>query len=340
MTLRVAVIADDLTGALDSSTPFTLAGLKVVVATRPDALEAALAQTPDVLVVNSVTRAESPILAETVVTGIATQLAEAAPRIVFKKIDSRLKGNVRVETEAAAKVFDRSTLVVAPAVPDQGRVTVNGNVTGHGVDLPLPIAPLLPPTALIIDASNQDELDNLAAETDWQLALAVGARGLGTALAGIFGPFRQERFVPDPQTLFAIGSYDPITAAQVDRLGASVSRHKAPHGQLHERLRGLPAAIVSSGPIVGHNAAVSVRFAQSVARAIEQMIPHTVVVSGGDTALAVLDALGVVLVFPQGEVAPGLPWFLIERANHPSIRCIVKSGGFGGVTALADLLVT
>ncbi len=340
MTLKVAVIADDLTGALDSSTPFTLAGLSVVVATRPDGVAAALAQAPDVIVVNSVTRAESPILAATVVTRIASQLAEAGPNIVFKKIDSRLKGNVQVETEVTAKFLGRSAVVVAPAVPDQGRLTVDGKVTGHGVDQPLPIAPLFPQTTLIVDASDQSELDRLAATTDWQLTLAVGARGLGTALAKTFGLIRQERFAPEPKTLFAIGSHDPITAMQVERLGARVPRHDAPLGQLRELATCLPAALVSTGPFAGPDAVLSARFAQAVAREIERLAPHTVVLSGGDTALAVLDALGVALVFPQGEAAAGLPWFLIERENHPSIRCIVKSGGFGGATALADLLVS
>ncbi len=340
MSLKVAVIADDLTGALDSSTPFTLAGLNVVVATRPDGVAAALAQAPDVIVVNSVTRAESPMFAAAVVTRISAQLAAANPGIVFKKIDSRLKGNVQVETEATAKFFGRSAMVVAPAVPDQGRLTVDGKVTGHGVDQPLPTAPLFPQTTLIVDASDQSELDRLAATTDWQQTLAVGARGLGTALAKTFGPIRQERFAPEPKTLFAIGSHDPITATQLERLGARVPRYDAPLGQLSELATHLPAALVSTGPFAGPDAVLSARFAQAVAREIERLAPNTVVLSGGDTALAVLDALGVALVFPQGEAAPGLPWFLIERENHPSIRCIVKSGGFGGAFALADLLVS
>jgi len=338
MTIRVAVIADDLTGALDSSTPFALAGLSVVVATRPAGVAAALALAPDVVVANSVTRAEPSTTAAEVVSHIAHQLAGSRPGIVFKKIDSRLKGNVRVETEATAAAFGRSGMVVAPAVPDQGRLTVGGAVAGHGVATPLLIAPFVPETAHIADASQQSDLDALVAATDLQRTLAVGARGLGTALAQTFGRVRQERFLPDPQTLFAIGSHDPITAAQIERLPASVARHDAPLGELNGPPTGLPAVLVSTGSYLGPDAALSARFAQGVARVIDLRAPHTLVLSGGDTALAVLDALGVALVFPQGEAASGLPWFLIERENHPSIRCIVKSGGFGGVNSLADLL--
>ena len=340
MTIKVAVIADDLTGALDSSTSFALAGLRVVVATRPTGVAAALALSPDVIVANSVTRAETPATAVDVVTRLGQQLAEGRPEIVFKKIDSRLKGNVRVETEAMAKAFGRGAMVVAPAVPDQGRLTVGGVVTGHGVAAPLAIAPLVPEAAHIVDASHQGQLDALVSETDWGQTLAVGARGLGAALAQLFGRARQEPFTADSATLFAIGSQDPITAAQVECLSVTAPRHDAPLGEVTEPPTGLPAVLVSTGSYLGPDAALSARFAQGVAREIDHLTPHTVVLSGGDTALAVLDALGVALVFPQGEAAPGLPWFLIERENHPSIRCIVKSGGFGGTTALADLLVS
>ena len=61
---------------------------------------------------------------------------------------------------------------------------------------------------------------------------------------------------------------------------------------------------------------------------------------GGDTALAILNRLGVGLVYPQGEAAPGLPWFTIEPSGAPGIACVVKSGGFGTADVLAELLRT
>jgi uncharacterized protein YgbK (DUF1537 family) len=62
------------------------------------------------------------------------------------------------------------------------------------------------------------------------------------------------------------------------------------------------------------------------------------VTGGGDTALAILRALGVTMVEPQGEAAPGLPWFWINRPNVRPLRCVVKSGGFGDTDVLASLL--
>jgi uncharacterized protein YgbK (DUF1537 family) len=246
----------------------------------------------------------------------------AGPRIVFKKIDSRLKGNVAAETRALAESFGFAGLLVAPAVPDQQRVTVNGAVTGHGVDAPIVIAPHFDGLkARIVDAETHADIAAATADADWSRLLAVGARGLGTALAGAPHGLPAP-FVPEAATLFAIGSRDPITERQIAALAGLEDE-------------GLPALLRPEGT---PSAAVLERFAGAVADAVEQLRPTTLVMSGGDTALAILDRLGVDLVFPQGEAGPGLPWFLIARENRPSIRCVVKSGGFGDTAALAALL--
>ena len=125
---------------------------------------------------------------------------------------------------------------------------------------------------------------------------------------------------------------------QIDRLGGTVRRHEALLGVFQGRFDGLPALVQSTGAFAGPDSAISRRFAATVVDAVDALRPDTLLMSGGDTALAILDALGTGIVFPQGEAAPGLPWFLIGRQNRPSIRCIVKSGGFGGPATLADLL--
>lgn len=336
MTIRYAVIADDFTGALDCSTPFALAGLTVAAATRPEGAEAARRSGADVVVVNTASRALPPGEAADLTEAAASMLSDA--EIGFKKIDSRLKGNVLAEVEAAARAFGRERIVVAPAIPDQARHTVRGAVTGRGVAVDLPIAPHVPERAIVADATTDGDLDRLVAEHDWSKSLAVGARGLGLAFARRHGEPAPKPFALSELTLLAIGSHDPLTLAQIERLDPRIIRHEAPLGAYDGTLATLPALLQSTGPFNGPDPAISRRFAEAVVRAVEQLQPDTLVLSGGDTALAVLDALGVQIVFPQGEAAPGLPWFLIERPNRPSIRCIVKSGGFGGPDTLANLL--
>ncbi|MBN9315433.1 MAG: four-carbon acid sugar kinase family protein [Devosia sp.] len=336
MRPKIAVIADDFTGALDCSTPFVLAGLSVVAATRPERVGRALAANADVVVVNTASRALPPGVAADL-TGIAAA-ALGGVDIAFKKIDSRLKGNVLAEVEAAAVAFGRDRIVVAPAIPDQDRPTIAGAVTGRGVPVPLPIAPHVPEHAVIVDATSDADLDELVAAEDWSGTLAVGARGLGLALARRYGDSRPQPFVPSPGTLFAIGSHDPLTLAQLEHLRGAVSWHDATLGAHAGDLASLPALLRSTGPFAGPNVEISERFARAVLAAVDARAPDTLVLSGGDTALAVLDALGIGVVRPLGEAAPGLPWFLIERPARPALRCIVKSGGFGGADTLVNLL--
>lgn len=340
MSVDIAIVADDLTGALDTSTPFALAGRRVACAARPEGLAAAIASGAEIVVVSTASRALAPEMAAQRVRSVAEQLQAARPSIVFKKIDSRLKGNPAEESAALARALGLDRLLVAPAIPDQGRFTIDGKVCGYGVDTPLAVSPRFASTDLAIeiaDAASDEDLDRIVAGADWTSTLAVGARGLGAALARLHRGEPASHFAPDGETLFAIGSRDPITERQIAAL-RRVEIHDAPLGALASPVTRLPAVIRSTGPFRAPDEAISTRFAAAVADGVATTRPHTLVMSGGDTALAILDQLGVDLVFPEGEAAPGLPWFLIPRKNHRSIRAVVKSGGFGDETALAALL--
>jgi len=340
MTIEIAIIADDLTGALDTATPLVAAGYRVAAATRPGGLAAALASGAEVVVVSTASRGLPAPEAARLAAEVAKELAALRPKLVFKKIDSRLKGNIGVETAAIARAFGLSRAFVAPAVPGQGRFTVGGAVTGRGVTAPIPVAPHFSEIEIDVeigDAASDAELDRIVTRIDWSNTLAVGARGLGAALArrrgvGVTAPFNAER-----QTLFAIGSRDAITAEQVAAL-RGVAIHDAPWGVFDGPVE-LPAVLRCTGPYSGKDdEGVARRFAVSVMALVERLQPRVLVMSGGDTALMVLDRLGVAVVFPQGEAASGLPSFLIERHIGPSMVAVVKSGGFGDSNSLAALL--
>lgn len=340
MPIEAIIVADDLTGALDTSTPFALAGCSVACATRPAALPAALRSGAEIVVVSTASRALPAAEAILGVTAVAEAVLTTAPPVVFKKIDLRLKGNVGAETAALAEALGFERILVAPAIPDQQRYTHNGMVTGRGVDTPLAIAPLFAGYGLeveVADAASDADLDRIVRDTDWLTTLAVGARGLGAALARRRRGTAPLAFAPAVETLFAVGSRDPITDGQVAAL-AGIAIHDAPLGALDGAPTALPAVIRSTGPYGGPDEVISARFAAAIAGAVGALCPHTVLMSGGDTALAILDQLGIGLVFPQGEAGPGLPWFLIPQENRPSLRAVVKSGGFGDRDALAALL--
>jgi uncharacterized protein YgbK (DUF1537 family) len=195
------------------------------------------------------------------------------------------------------------------------------------------------------DAATVADLDAIVAGGDWSKALGVGARGLGVAFARALArqsKAAEQPFVADDATLFAFGSRDPITDGQVARLiddHAAMARLDAPDGAFE--LPGdvaLPLVLRCSGDPTGDASQVAERFAANVATAIRQLKPSTLVMGGGDTALAILCALGADVLFPRGEAAPGLPWFTIGTSHGADVRCVVKSGGFGTVGVLSQFL--
>jgi uncharacterized protein YgbK (DUF1537 family) len=348
MTLKVAIIADDLTGALDTGTPFVKAGLAVAVAIDVEAAKEAIAMSADVVVINTASRALAKDAAAHRVRLAAEVLLLAEPAIVMKKIDSRLKGNVAAESSALAEVFAFKSVLVAPAVPDQERFTYRGCVVGRGVDNPIPVAELFAnhsQTVAVADAEDDFDLDTIAGENDWRSVLAVGARGLGAALARRLGKAggQSQTFEPARKTLFAFGSRDPITAQQVDRLEASGALRMvadAPMGVVeYPEGLALPALLRCSGEIADDAAAVAHRFAKGVKSAMDDTRPDMLMVGGGDTALAVFRELGIRILVPKGEIEAGVPWFDVKAADGRHLRSAVKSGGFGSSDSLLRLIV-
>jgi D-threonate/D-erythronate kinase len=349
MTPRLAIIADDLTGALDTSTPFALRGLRVAVPLTLKDIGEALAAQPQVIAVNTASRAlDADTASRRVAEAGRVLLGAGRPDIVFKKIDSRLKGNIAAETASLAQIFGFGEALVAPAVPDQARFTLDGAVTGRGLDAPIAIAPHfagLPLDIAIRDARTDGDLDGAVEDYRgrWGRTLAIGARGLGGALARGFagrGETATDAAIPASAALFALGSTDPITLAQIAELKASAEIIAAPAGALPAPdARRLPLVLQISGDPVEPADIVAARFAEGVADHVAAFNPARLVMGGGDTTLAILKRLGARVLYPVGEAAPGLPAFDIALRGRKTLRCIAKSGGFGAPDVLAGLLL-
>jgi uncharacterized protein YgbK (DUF1537 family) len=330
---RLAIVADDLTGALDAAAPFAARGLATVVALGVDDLDAALATGADVVGISTDSREISPEAARQVVAECVARLPRGLP--IFKKIDSRLKGNIAAELDAIP--FSRA--LVIPAIPAFGRWMRNGRLDGFGVAQPIDIAARLgrhAGSAAIPDIDEQGDIERALASVAHDLP--VGARGLAEALAARMAPVAAPATeVPiTAPVLCVIGSTDPITTGQVERLRGAmkVAYIAAPDGELPHILPALGGVTVlqatagtGADPIV-----VAERLGAAVAR-LGPLAGATLVLSGGATAQVVLRALGIGILDLRGEALAGLP---IARAGGFTI--ITKSGGFGQPDALLRLL--
>ncbi len=123
----LGIVADDLTGAMDSSGYFAGQGLSTVVFLGPDFSSAA-----DIAVINTDSRAEIPDVARERVRGAVRGLAG---RMVYKKIDSTLRGNIGIELEAAGEELHSEKIIVAPAFPVAGRTTVGSVLLVNGTSV-------------------------------------------------------------------------------------------------------------------------------------------------------------------------------------------------------------
>jgi uncharacterized protein YgbK (DUF1537 family) len=126
--MLIAVIADDLTGAADTGVQFVRAGYRAAVFFRATEM---VADDLDAVAFDTDSRAMPAGFAAKRVLD-AARVASGA-RIVYKKLDSTLRGNVAAELAAALGGTRRERVVVAPAFPAAGRTTVGGIQRVHGV---------------------------------------------------------------------------------------------------------------------------------------------------------------------------------------------------------------
>ena len=131
MTLLVALVADDLTGALDASAPFAAAGLPTSVLLRPLA-EAAPEPLPAVVGVSSESRDLPPGEAVEQMAAVVRDLLPTAPRLWFKKLDSALRGQPGPELARLAALLGVRRLLATPTLPGEGRVVVGGQLLVDG----------------------------------------------------------------------------------------------------------------------------------------------------------------------------------------------------------------
>jgi len=125
-----AVIADDLTGAGDTGAQFAATGLKTRVFLNWADIN--LDDDPEVVVLNTDTRARKPEHARAVVAEAARELRKSGISNLYKKIDSTLRGNLGQEIEAILDAFDFDLALVSPSFPANGRVVVGGFLLVNG----------------------------------------------------------------------------------------------------------------------------------------------------------------------------------------------------------------
>ena len=125
--VQILVIADDFTGANDTGVALVEHGMAVCVrfdlthCTKSEGDRRASIYSTDSRALNATEAAQS--VRRVIQAALPTF---SSRRWVFKKMDSTLRGNPGAETEAALMALDCPLAIVATAVPDLGRVVIEG----------------------------------------------------------------------------------------------------------------------------------------------------------------------------------------------------------------------
>lgn len=361
----IRILADDLTGALDTAGCFASAASPLPVMFDPALLPQAKSWAVST---GSRDLAESDALART-----AQFLPVFAHHdgLAFKKIDSLLRGHVAAEIAHHVRRNDFDTAVIAPAFPALDRVTRNGrqwaklagqnshrmvgpdlvsDFARFGIDLKLglPDAPQHgTPRVFLADAETDGDLKTIVdAGRRCGRVLWCGSAGLAGMLAG-----EGERASAPmaPRMLVVCGTRHPVASLQVKQLGDSERSAcvalqpgddpAAVAGIVNDRLRaGRWAALAADLPDLSADAARGMLGSMMDDLMPKLDRPDALIVMGGDTLAICCGALGAQSLAVRGLLAHGVPVSEFTDGAWAGTTIISKSGAFGAEDILTRIM--
>lgn len=201
--------------------------------------------------------------------------------------------------------------------------------------------------AVVLDASSDEDLRRIGAAAELLdfPTLLVGSGGL----AGHIAAGRERVHARDAQarhitrTLTVIGSYSSLARRQIEELvGAGVEHITLDHARLDDPAvpRELAQAVsrndvvLTPDPMGIVDKSQALVVAEALARATAAGVGHcdALVLTGGETATAVLKALGAGSFTVLGEIEPGVVMSLLPE---PLPLLVTKAGAFGDAGTLA-----
>lgn len=195
-------------------------------------------------------------------------------------------------------------------------------------------------TGLVVaDAEVDQDLDALArAAVDLPGVLLAGSAGLAGAAARAWGFAAPVPPAPAPGGwLVVAGSRHPATRAQVDALEASGAAgvrlggaHEPDLAKVVAALRdGKPAFLSTTAGLEGTAQDIAARLASAVKAVLANASPALLVLTGGETAHAVMRALAARRLELTGAPASGLALGRLIVDSTSTIPILTKAGGFG-----------
>ncbi len=408
--VKLLIIADDFTGALDTGVLFAAYGATTLVKTGPVYDFSQQDMDVQVLVLDAQTRHLAPEEAYDVVFGIVRGAMRAGVPFVYKKTDSALRGNIGSELAAVMDAGDVDRMTFVPAYPKMGRTTRGGVHYIDGVPVSQSIFgndPFEPvrysdireivaqqtrkpvvvhreglsanfigePGIQLYDAGSVESLTAIAETVGLEgLRFSAGCAGFAAALAEILALTGIAPVIPElnPALFVVCGSVNPVTQVQLktaqkngfNRIQLTLTQKLDPRwlesqscadtldawlelfrqdGQLildanDPEGSGETRCYVSLNGLSTEQ--VRLRISSALAALTQKLLDKglngTLMCTGGDTLLALMQAVGADELTPVCELEPGV--VLSQFVYNGNVYDIItKSGGFGPPTLICSL---
>lgn len=386
---KLLMIADDLTGALDTGVAFASAGIATCVGQGDYFLYNSEAASCAVQVSVVESRHISKEEAYQAVYEIVRKAEDCGFTRIYKKTDSALRGNIGAELAAVRSASCEKTLYFVPAYPEMGRITKDGI---HYINGSIPVAesifgsdPFNPVThsavldvlqetttaeaycadlsfaeypkgIAVFDASTDEELFCIARHLVQNRSAKIfsGCAGFANALKETLD-FRSEDQVdvyPSENLIVFCGSINPISLAQcqevVDKGAPNFHlMHNGVYSEPDELIEKIATAAEHSPITVFDTGSTDVSsdlsgtvIAEKVSCVIKGVLetkPNAATfVIGGDTLIAFTKKLEIEMIFPLGELFPGVVLSKYRYQGNWQFL-ISKSGGFGDKDLLRNI---
>jgi uncharacterized protein YgbK (DUF1537 family) len=354
----IRILADDLTGALDSAAAFR-GDLPVFIGTPPAPGQAFYDAAVSVVATHS--RDIDPGELEDHLTPAAAWLRDAT--IAFKKVDSLLRGNSFAEPAWLMQQGDYERMVFAPAFPAQGRLTRNdrqwrrrNDQTAEVIspplkqlfaDLKLDAGPEPDRTIWIPSIETDSDLDQVAEQVIRHFparTLWCGSAGLAHALsrqqglAGETGQARPQNKDQGPTVLIS-ASFQTVIREQWTRLATQQPRpvmaeqaNAARIGQALQQVRQGARVVcfdLSPRETLSREAA-----AASLSLLVAQLTdslprPGQLMVVGGDTLMEICHQTRASGLLAKASIKEGWGCARLIGGKWDGVPCYSRSGAFG-----------
>lgn len=124
--VKLLIIADDFTGALDTGIQFTKRGISTQVFNNFNFNSDEIHSNTEVLVIDTESRPIAKEAAYESVRKLTNWARKQGIEMIFKKTDSALRGNIGAELQAVTDSYPDETLIFIPGHPEMDRVIKDG----------------------------------------------------------------------------------------------------------------------------------------------------------------------------------------------------------------------